>query len=268
VAEIGRPLGIPLIIDNTAAPLAIRPFDHGAAIVVYSATKYIGGHGATIGGAIVDSGKFPWADFPQRQPLIHRPDPGYGGRNYLQLAETFGPIAFTIRARAALLRDLGPSLAPQNAFQLLQGLETLPLRIQRHFDNAAKVADYLAQHPKVAKVIYPGLQTGLDRQRADAYLKYGYGGLVGFELVDGEAAAFAFIDRLKLIYHLANIGDARTLAIHPGSTTHGQLNAAELAAAGISPAFVRLSIGLEDPDDIIADIAQALDGVAWLKAAE
>ena len=268
VAAIGRPLGIPLIIDNTTAPLAIKPFDHGAAIVVYSATKYIGGHGTTIGGAIVDSGNFPWADFPERQPLIHRPDPGYGGRNYLQLAETFGPIAFTIRARAALLRDLGPSLAPQNAFQLLQGLETLPLRIPRHFDNAAKVANYLAKHPKVAKVIYPGLQTGLDRQRADAYLKYGYGGLVGFELVDGEAAAFAFIDRLKLFYHLANIGDARSLAIHPGSTTHSQLTAAEQAAAGISPAFVRLSIGLEDPDDIIADIAQALDGVAWLKAAE
>jgi O-acetylhomoserine (thiol)-lyase len=268
VAAIGRPLGIPLIIDNTAAPLAIKPFDHGAAIVVYSATKYIGGHGTTIGGAIVDSGKFPWVDFPERQPLIHRPDPGYGDRNYLQLAEAFGPIAFTIRARAALLRDLGPSLAPQNAFQLLQGLETLPLRIPRHFDNAAKVANYLVQHPKVAKVIYPGLQTGLDRQRADAYLKYGYGGLVGFELVDGEAAAFAFIDRLKLIYHLANIGDARSLAIHPGSTTHGQLNAEQQAAAGISPAFVRLSIGLEDPDDIISDIAQALEGVAWLKAAE
>jgi O-acetylhomoserine (thiol)-lyase len=235
---------------------------------VYSATKYIGGHGTTIGGVIVDGGKFPWADFPERQPLLHRPDPGYCGRNYLQLAETFGPIAYTIRARAALLRDLGPSLAPQNAFQLLQGLETLPLRIQRHFDNAAKVADYLSKHPKVSKVVYPGLQTGIDRQRADKYLKYGYGGLVGVELADGEAAAFAFIDNLKLIYHLANIGDARSLAIHPGSTTHGQLNAEQQAAAGISPAFVRLSIGLEDPDDIIADIDQALDGVALLKAAE
>jgi O-acetylhomoserine (thiol)-lyase len=258
VAGIGRPLGIPLIIDNTAAPLAIRPFDHGAAIVVYSATKYIGGHGTTIGGAIVDSGKFPWADFPERQPLIHRPDPGYGGRNYLQLAENFGPIAFTIRARAALLRDLGPSLSPQNAFQLLQGLETLPLRIPRHFANAAKVADYLAAHPKVARVIYPGLQTGLDRQRADFYLRYGYGGLVGFELVGGEAAAFGFIDRLKLVYHLANIGDARSLAIHPSSTTHGQLNAEQQADAGISPSFVRLSIGIEEAEDIIADIAQAL----------
>jgi len=268
VAAIGRPLGIPLIIDNTAAPLAIRPLEHGAAIVVYSATKYIGGHGTTIGGVIVDGGKFPWADFPERQPLLHRPDPGYGGRNYLQLAEAFGPIAFTIRARAALLRDLGPSLAPQNAFQLLQGLETLPLRIQRHFDNAAKVAAYLAKHPKVSKVIYPGLQDGLDRERADKYLNYGYGGLVGFELVEGESAAFAFIDRLKLVYHLANIGDARSLAIHPGSTTHGQLNAEQQAAAGISPSFVRLSIGLEDPDDIIADISQALDGVALLKAAE
>ena len=269
VAAIGRPLGIPLLIDNTAAPLAIRPLDHGAAVVVYSATKYIGGHGTTIGGAIVDGGAFPWADFPERQPLLHRPDPGYANKSYLQLAEQLGgPIAFVLRARAALLRDLGPSLAPQNAFQLIQGLETLPLRIQRHFDNAAKVANFLVKHPKVSKVVYPGLQTGLDRERADKYLKYGYGGLVGFELKDGEAAAFAFIDRLKLFYHLANIGDARSLAIHPGSTTHGQLNTEQQAAAGISPAFVRLSIGLEDPDDIIADIAQSLDGVAVLKAAE
>jgi O-acetylhomoserine (thiol)-lyase len=261
VAAIGRPLGIPLIIDNTAAPLAIRPFDHGAAIVVYSATKYIGGHGTTIGGAIVDSGQFPWADFPDRQPLIHRPDPGYENQNYLQLSAIFGPVAYLIRARAALLRDLGPSLAPQNAFQLIQGLETLPLRIQRHFDNAAKVAGYLAAHPKVARVVYPGLQTGRDRRRADKYLTLGFGGLVGFEPVGGEAAALGFIDRLKLFYHLANIGDARSLAIHPSSTTHSQLNAAEQAAAGISPAFVRLSIGLEEPDDIIADIAQALEGV-------
>jgi O-acetylhomoserine (thiol)-lyase len=262
VAAIGRPLGIPLIVDNTAAPLAIKPFEHGAAVVVYSATKYIGGHGTTIGGAIVDSGVFPWADFPERQPLIHRPDPGYANRNYLQIAETLGgPIAFVIRARAALLRDLGPSLSPQNAFQLLQGLETLPLRIQRQFDNAAKVATFLAVHPKVERVIYPGLQTGLDRERADKYLKLGYGGLVGFEPKGGEKAALGFIDRLKLLYHLANIGDARSLAIHPSSTTHGQLNPEQQTAAGISPAFVRLSIGIEDSDDIIADIAQALEGV-------
>ena len=261
VAAIGRPLGIPLIVDNTAAPLAIKQFEHGAAVVVHSATKYIGGHGTTIGGAIVDSGKFPWADFPERQPLIHRPDPGYGHRNYLQLAELFGPVAYVLRARAALLRDLGPSLSPQNAFQLLQGLETLPLRIQRQFDNAAKVANFLAKHPKVARVIYPGLQTGLDRERADKYLKLGYGGLVGFEPTGGEKAALGFIDRLKLFYHLANIGDARSLAIHPSSTTHGQLNAEQQTAAGISPAFVRLSIGIEDSDDIIADIAQALEGV-------
>lgn len=262
VAAIGRPLGVPLIIDNTAAPLAIRPFDHGAAITTYSATKYIGGHGTTIGGAIVDSGAFPWADFPERQPLIHRPDPGYAGRNYLEIAQTLGgPIAYLVRARASLLRDLGPSLAPQSAFQLLQGLETLPLRIPRHFDNAAKVAAFLAAHPKVAKVVYPGLSTGLERERADKYLKGGYGGLVGFEPTGGERAALGFIDRLKLFYHLANIGDARSLAIHPGSTTHGQLNAEQQAAAGISPAFVRLSVGLEEPDDIIADIAQALDGV-------
>jgi len=212
---------------------------------------------------------FPWAEFAERQPLLHRPDPGYANKNYLQLAEQLGgPIAFVLRARAALLRDLGPSLSPQNAFQLIQGLETLPLRIPRHFDNAAKIANFLSKHPKVSKVVYPGLQTGVARERADKYLKYGYGGLVGFELKEGEAAAFAFIDRLKLFYHLANIGDARSLAIHPGSTTHGQLNPEQQKAAGISPAFVRLSIGLEDPDDIIADIAQSLDGVAVLKAAE
>jgi O-acetylhomoserine (thiol)-lyase len=166
-----------------------------------------------------------------------------------------------LRARAALLRDLGPSLSPQNAFQLIQGLETLPLRIHRQFENAAKVADFLAAHPKVAKVVYPGLQTGLDRKRADKYLKFGHGGLVGFEPKGGEKAALGFIDRLKLFYHLANIGDARSLAIHPSSTTHGQLNPEQQAAAGISRAFVRLSIGIEDPKDIIADIAQALDGV-------
>jgi O-acetylhomoserine (thiol)-lyase len=242
-------------------PLAIRPFDHRATVVIYSATKHIGGRGTTIGGAIVDSGQFPWAEFPERQPLIHRPDPGYGHRSYLQLAELFGPIAFVLRARAALLRDLGSSLAPQNAFQLLQGLETLPLRIQRQFDNAARVADFLATHPKVAKVIYPGLQTGLDQKRAEKYLTLGYGGLVGFESKGGEKVAFRFIDRLKLFYHLANIGDVRSLAINPSSTTHGQLNPEQQAAAGISPAFVRLSIGIEDANDIIADIAQALDEV-------
>jgi O-acetylhomoserine (thiol)-lyase len=166
-----------------------------------------------------------------------------------------------LRARAALLRDLAPSLSPQNAFQLIQGLETLPLRIHRQFEDAGKVADFLATHSKTAKVVYPGLQTGLDRERADKYLKFGYGGLVGFEPKGGEKAAFNFIDRLQLFYHLANVGDTRSLAIHPSSTTHGQLNPEQHAATGISPAFVRLSIGIEDPKDIIADVAQALEGV-------
>ena len=261
VADIGRQFGIPLIIDNTASPLAARPLDHGAAIVVYSATKYIGGHGTTIGGAIVDGG-FPWADFPERQPLINTPDPAYDNRSYVDLANALGgPIAFIVRARAAIVRDLGPSLSPQNAFQLIQGLETLPLRLERHFSNAAKVAEFLSKHPKVERTVYPGLQTGEDRRRAEAYLKGGYGALIGFEPKGGEDAALAFIDRLKLIYHLANIGDARSLAIHPYSTTHGQLSPEEKLAAGVTPSFVRLSIGIENPADIIADIDQALSGL-------
>lgn len=259
VADIGRPLGIPLIIDNTAAPLAAKPLDHGAAIVVYSATKYIGGHGTTIGGAIVDGGNFPWADFPERQPLINNPDPAYDNRSYVELAAALGgPIAYVVRARAAIVRDLGPSLSPQNAFQLIQGLETLPLRLERHFSNARTVAEFLSRHPKVARVIFPGLQTGEDKRRADTYLSGGYGALIGFEPTGGEESTLAFIDNLKLVYHLANIGDARTLAIHPFSTTHGQLSEAEKAAAGVTPAFVRLSVGIENPVDIIADIEQAL----------
>jgi O-acetylhomoserine (thiol)-lyase len=259
VADIGRALGIPLIIDNTAAPLAARPIEHGAAIVVYSATKYIGGHGTTIGGAIVDGGTFPWADFPDRQPLINRPDPAYDNRSYVDLAAALGgPVAFLVRARAAILRDLGPALAPQNAFQLIQGLETLPLRLARHFDNAIKVADFLNGHAKVDRVVFPGLQTGEDRRRAETYLSGGFGALIGVEPKGGEDAALALIDNLKLIYHLANIGDARSLAIHPWSTTHGQLSAEAKLAAGVTPALVRLSIGIENPDDIIADLDQAL----------
>ncbi len=259
VAEIGRSFGIPLIIDNTAAPLLARPIDHGAAVVVHSATKYIGGHGTTIGGVIIDSGQFPWEQFAERHRLITGPDPSYNGRNWLDIARPFGPIAYAFAARAGLLRDLGPSLSPQNAFQLIQGVETLPLRIRQQTASAARVADYLAKHPKVESVIYPGQQTGEVRRRADTYLKGGYGALVGFELPGGVAAGRRFIDALQLLFHVANIGDARSLAIHPSSTTHAQLSPEQQLAAGVTPGYVRLSIGIENVDDIIADIAQALD---------
>mgnify|MGYP005810438353 CR=1 FL=1 len=259
VADIGRALGVPLIIDNTAAPLIARPFEHGAAIVVYSATKYIGGHGTAIGGAIIDGGNFDWEKHAERFPLLTQPDLAYHGAIWTEAAKPLGPIAFALRARVKLLRDFGAALAPQNAFQFIQGLETLPLRLRQHNANAAVAADFLANHPAVSQVIFPGLQTGEARRRADAYLKGGYGALVGFELKGGIDAGRRFIDALQLFYHVANIGDARSLAIHPASTTHQQLTPSEQFAAGVTPGYVRLSIGIEHPDDIIADLAQALD---------
>ncbi|BBE34680.1 O-acetylhomoserine aminocarboxypropyltransferase/cysteine synthase family protein [Sphingosinicella microcystinivorans] len=258
VAALGRPLGIPLIVDNTAAPLLARPFDHGAAIVVYSATKYIGGHGTSIGGLIVDSGAFDWEAVPERHPTLNTPDPSYHGAVWTQAVKPLGPIAYILRARTVLLRDLGAALSPMNAFQLLQGLETLPLRMPRHCSNAQAVADYLKKRKGIAKVIHPSAQDSDTRARADKYLKGGFGGLLGFELEGGRDAGRAFIDNLKLLYHVANIGDARSLAIHPASTTHSQLSEADQIATGVSPGYVRLSIGLEHIDDIIADIEQAL----------
>ncbi len=257
-AAIGRELGIPLVMDNTASPLLCRPFDHGAAIVVYSLTKYIGGHGTSIGGMIVDGGNFDWEAHPARQPNLNSPDPSYHGAVWAQAAKPLGPIAYILRARTVMLRDLGPALSPTNAFYIIQGLETLPLRMERHCANAAKVADWLAKHPNVTTVIYPGQQSGEARRRADAYLKGGYGGLVGFELKGGMEAGRRFIDALKLLYHVANIGDARSLAIHPASTTHSQLSAEDQLATGVTAGYVRLSIGLEHIDDIIADLDQAL----------
>lgn len=259
VAEAGRKLGIPLILDNTAAPLTARPFDHGAAVVVYSATKYIGGHGTAIGGAIIDGGTFDWAAHADRFPLLTRPDPAYHGAIWTEAAKPLGPIAYALRARVKLLRDIGASVAPQNAFLFLQGLETLPLRIRQHNENAIRVAEVLARHPRVIRTIFPGLQGGEARRRADTYLQGGYGALVGFELAGGVEAGRAFIDALQLIHHVANIGDARSLAIHPASTTHQQLSAAEQLAAGVTPGYVRLSIGIEHPEDIIADLEQALE---------
>ena len=259
VAAIGRRFGIPLIMDNTAAPLLCRPFDHGAAITVYSTTKFIGGHGTSIGGLIVDGGNFDWGAHPDRQPMLNTPDPSYHGAVWSEAAKPLGPIAYILRARVILLRDLGAALSPFNAFQILQGLETLPLRMPRHASNAEAVARFLSGRSDVTRVIHPSLQTGVQRERADRYLKGGMGGLLGFELAGGMEAGRKFIDALQLFYHVANIGDARSLAIHPASTTHSQLSADEQASTGVSPGYVRLSVGLEHIDDILADLAQALD---------
>jgi O-acetylhomoserine (thiol)-lyase len=259
IADVGRSLGVPLIVDNTAAPLIARPLDHGAAVVVYSATKYIGGHGTSIGGLVVDGGNFPWEDHADRFPLLTQPDEAYQGAIWTEAAKPLGPIAYILRVRVKLLRDIGASLSPFNAFQLLQGLETLPLRLRQHNENAIKVADFLANHPAVSRVIFPGLQSDENRRRAETYLKGGYGALVGFELKGGVQAGKRFIDALKLLYHVANIGDARSLAIHPASTTHQQLSPEEQLSTGVTPGYVRLSIGIEHPDDILADLTQALD---------
>ena len=259
VADIGRSFGVPLIADNTATPLIARPLEHGAAVVVYSATKYIGGHGNSIGGLIVDGGNFPWEQHADRFPLLSEPDDAYHGAVWIEAAKPLGPVAYSLRARVKLLRDIGASLSPFNAFLLLQGLETLPLRLRQHNENAVAVANFLKDRKDVSHVIFPGLQTGENRRRADAYLKGGYGALVGFELKGGVEAGKRFIDALKLFYHVANIGDARSLAIHPASTTHQQFNGEDQLATGVTPGYVRLSIGLEHPEDIIGDLAQALD---------
>jgi len=258
VAAIGKAFGIPLIMDNTAAPLLVRPFDHGAAIIVYSATKYLGGHGTSIGGLIVDSGKFDWESRPERQPLLNTPDPSYHGAVWTQAVKPLGPIAYILRARVILLRDLGAALSPFNAFQLIQGIETVALRMERHCSNASAVASWLQGRKGVARVIHPSLQSGEARARADRVMKGGYGGLVGFELDGGIDAGRRFIDGLRMFYHVANIGDARSLAIHPASTTHSQLSAEEQTATGVSPGYIRLSIGIEHIDDILADLDQAI----------
>ena len=261
VSDIGRPMGIPLIMDNTAAPVICRTFDHGAAINVYSMTKYIGGHGTSIGGIIVDSGTFDWESAGPRQPALNSPDDSYHGAIWTEAVKPLGPIAFILRARVILLRDLGSAISPQNAFQFIQGLETLPLRMREHSKNASAVADYLCKHKKVARVIHPSNQSGEEKRRAQQYLNGGYGGLVGFEIIGGKEAGQKFIEALNLFYHVANIGDARSLAIHPASTTHSQLTPEDQIATGVSEDYVRLSIGIEHIDDIIADLEQALNVV-------
>ena len=259
VAAIGRPLGIPLIMDNTAAPLLARPFEHGAAIVVYSTTKYIGGHGTSIGGAIIDGGNFDWQAVPARQPLLNTPDASYHGAVWSEAVKPLGPIAYIIRARVVLLRDLGAPLSPFNGFQIIQGLETLPLRIARHCENAEAVVKFLLGRKDVSKVIHPSVAEGAEAERVAKYLPRGRGGLVGFELPGGAAAGAKFITALKLFYHVANIGDSRSLAIHPASTTHSQLSGEDQLATGVSPGYVRLSIGIEHIEDILEDLGQALD---------
>jgi O-acetylhomoserine (thiol)-lyase len=258
VAEVGRRFGIPLIMDNTAAPLLVRPFEHGAAVVVYSLTKYLGGHGTSIGGAIVDGGNFDWEAHPARQPGLHRPDPSYHGAVWVEAVKPLGPIAYILKARVTLLRDLGAAIAPFNAFLVIQGIETLALRMREHSRNALAVAQHLSKHPEVTRVIHPAFLAGEAASRAKTYLPAGQGGLVGFELSGGAEAGQRFINALKLFYHVANIGDARSLAIHPASTTHSQLSAEEQAATGVTPGYVRLSVGLEHIDDILADLDQAL----------
>ncbi len=266
VAAVGRPLGIPLIVDNTASPILSRPLDHGAAIVVYSATKYLGGHGNSIGGLIVDGGNFDWEAHKERQPALNTPDPSYHGAVWTEAVKPLGPVAYIIKARTTLLRDIGAALSPFNAFLILQGIESLALRIERHVRNAEAVANYLLRHNGVRKVIYPSLQTGIERQRADRYLSGGYGGLVGFELDNAEAGR-KFIDSLGLFYHVANIGDSRSLAIHPATTTHSQLSGEDQLATGVTPGYVRLSVGIEHIDDIIADLDQALSAATGLARA-
>ncbi len=258
VASLGRPLGIPLIMDNTAAPLLVRPFDHGAAVVTYSATKYLSGHGTSIAGVIVDGGNFDWEAHPDRQPALNRPDPSYHGAVWTQAAKPLGPIAYILKARVTLLRDLGPAISPFNSFLVLQGMETLALRMRQHSASTRVIADWLAERSEVAKVIHPAHMTGRDAELSARYLPDGQGGLLGFELHGGVTTGRRFIDALKLFYHVANIGDVRSLAIHPASTTHAQLAEADQMASGVTPGYVRLSIGLEHPDDLLADLDQAL----------
>ena len=258
VAAIGRKLGIPLIMDTTAAPILCKPFQHGAAIVMHSTTKWIGGHGTSIGGIVVDGGNFDWEAGGDRFPTLNKPDPSYHGAVWSQAAKPLGPIAYILRMRTCLLRDLGAPMAPFNAFMFLQGLETLPLRMERHCSNAIRVAAYLAAHPRVTSVTHPSLAQGEARKRAEAHLKGGYGSLMGFELQGGKEAGQAFIEKLKMFYHVANIGDARSLAIHPATTTHSQLSEEQQAMSGVTPGYIRLSIGIEHIDDILADLEQAL----------
>ncbi len=259
VAKIAHENGIPLVVDNTVGVGLVKPFDHGADIIASSATKYIGGHGTSVGGVIVDSGKFHWNN--GKFPEFTEPDPSYHGLKYwdaLGNVPGMGNVAFILKIRVTLLRDIGAALSPFNAHEFLIGLETLPLRQKRHSENALAVARWLQKHPLVSWVAYPGLEGDPSFANATKYLKKGFGGLVGFGIKGGRAAGKKFIDSVELLSHLANIGDAKSLVIHPASTTHQQLTAEEQASTGVTEDYIRLSVGLEDVEDIQADIDQAL----------
>ncbi|GGH47656.1 bifunctional o-acetylhomoserine/o-acetylserine sulfhydrylase [Microbacterium album] len=257
VADVAHENGVPLIVDNTiATPYLIRPFEHGADIVVHSATKFLGGHGTVIGGVIVDGGRFAWSQNVEKFPGLTEPDPSYHGASYT--AAVGDELAYIIKARVQLLRDLGASISPQSAWQLIQGIETLSLRVERHVHNAQQVAEWLERHPDVASVNYSGLPTSPWYATANRYAPKGVGAVLSFELKGGVDAGRAFVDALKLFSHLANIGDVRSLVIHPASTTHSQLTPEQQLTAGVTPGLVRLSVGLENVDDLIADLEQAL----------
>ena len=259
LSKIAHDAGLPLVIDNTIGVGLVRPFDYGADIIVSSATKYIGGHGTSIGGVIVDSGKFKWDN--GKFPEFTEADPSYHGLKIWEVFGNFpglGNVAFIIKARVQLLRDIGPAMSPFNAFMFLQGLETLPLRQRQHSVNALEIAQYLKKHPLVTWVTYPGLTDDPNHAIAAKYLKKGFGSIIGFGIKGGLEAGKKFINPVKLLSHLANIGDAKSLVIHPASTTHQQLSAEEQTATGVTPDYVRLSIGLEDVEDVKTDIDQAL----------
>ncbi len=256
IAKIAHKNGIPFVLDNTVSPYLLRPFDFGVDIIVYSATKFIGGHGTSIGGVIVDSGKFNWTN--GKFPLIADPDPSYHGINFVEALKPMGNIAYIIKARVTLLRDLGPAISPFNSFLLLQGLETLHLRLPRHAENALATAKFLKKHPKVSWVNYPGLDDSPYKAKSQKYLPKGAGAILGFGIKGGAEAGKKFINSLQLISHLANVGDAKTLAIHPATTTHQQLSKQEQLATGVTADYIRISAGIEHIDDILADVEQAL----------
>ncbi|EKL9961516.1 O-acetylhomoserine aminocarboxypropyltransferase/cysteine synthase [Vibrio parahaemolyticus] len=257
VAELAHAQGVPVIVDNTVAtPVLCKPIEFGADIVVHSLTKYVGGHGTTLGGVIVDSGKFPWAQHKDRFPVFNQPEPSYHGVVY---TEAFGEAAFIGRARTVPLRNTGSALSPMNAFMLMQGLETLPLRMERHTENALKVAEFLEQHDKVSWVSYAGLPSSAHFNLAEKYMKGKPSAILSFGLKDGYEAGVRFYDALKIFKRLVNIGDAKSLACHPASTTYRQLSEAEQKQAGVSPEMIRLSVGIEHIDDILADLEQALN---------
>ncbi|NAZ92629.1 O-acetylhomoserine aminocarboxypropyltransferase/cysteine synthase family protein [Vibrio toranzoniae] len=257
VAELAHAQGVPVIVDNTVAtPVLCKPIDFGADIVVHSLTKYVGGHGTTLGGVIVDSGKFPWADHKDRFPVFNQPEPSYHGVVY---TEAFGEAAFIGRARTVPLRNTGSALSPMNAFMLMQGLETLSLRMERHTENALKVAEYLKQHEKVSWVSYAGLPSSEFYPLAEKYMQGKPSAILSFGLKDGYEAGVRFYDALQIFKRLVNIGDAKSLACHPASTTHRQLSEAEQKQAGVSPEMIRLSVGIEHIEDILADLEQALN---------